>query len=91
MSGEYRFEAPLSPGRHHLGLELIPNGYNFYGPHHYFGGDWFVVSPDQIHGRKNFADPADSPAMTHVPGWHFRRFDLPTGLSLKPGSVTSKE
>ena len=86
IGGEHRFETPLSPGSHHLCLELVPNGYNFYGPHHYFGGDSSVVSPDQIHGRKNFADPADAPAMTHVAAWHFRRFDLPTGIALGPQS-----
>ncbi|MDD5140838.1 MAG: hypothetical protein PHY43_11325 [Verrucomicrobiales bacterium] len=86
INGEHRFAAPLAPGSHRLGIELIPNGYNFHGPHHYFGGDRFVVSLDQFHGRKNFADPTNAPAMTHVSAWHFRRFDLPTGIALGPAS-----
>lgn len=90
VNAGYRFESPFPRGRHHIGLSMVPNGYNFYGPHHYFGGDWFVISPNQFQGKKNFADPTNSPDMTHVPAWHFRRFGLPTGLSLEPISTTSE-
>ena len=79
--GGCSFAAELSPGTHELRLELVPNGYNSCGPHHYYGGDWFVVSPDQMKGIRNFADPPDAPADTHVGAWHFRRFHLPTSVT----------
>ena len=41
-----------------------------------------AVPQDQIKGVRNFADPADAPADTHVPAWHFRRFQLPQSVSL---------
>ncbi len=72
---------PLPPGEHTLALELTPNGFNAYGPHHYYGGDWHVVSPDQIAGRRGFADAPGAPERTHVSAWHFRRFAPPTILS----------
>lgn len=80
--GEARFDLELARGSHTVRLELVPNGYNSYGPHHYYGGDWHVISPDQIKGTKNFADPVDAPGHTHVPGWHFRRFELPRTVGL---------
>jgi hypothetical protein len=80
--GEARFDVELAAGAHTLRLELVPNGYNSYGPHHYYGGDWHVVSPDQIKGVRNFADAADAPANTHVAAWHFRRFTLPGGIAV---------
>jgi len=81
-NGEVRFAVKLAAGVHSLRLELVPNTFNAFGPHHYYGGDWPVVSPDQIKGVRNFADPADAPADTHVPAWHFRRFQLPQSVSL---------
>lgn len=76
-NGEVRFDLKLAAGNHRLRLELVPNTYNAFGPHHYYGGDWPVVSPDQFQGVRNFADPADAPASTHVKAWHFRRFQVP--------------
>ena len=71
---------PLAAGPHRLRLELVPSTYNVFGPHHYFHGDWHVVSPGQIVGEKNFADLPDAPACTHVPEWHFKPLRLPSGF-----------
>ncbi len=76
----FRFAVDLPAGEHRLRVEFVPNAFNTSGPHHYYGGDWFVISPAQMQGERNFADPADAPAMTHVAAWHFRRFELPTRL-----------
>jgi len=80
-NGEIGFDVKLAAGTHHLEFDFVPNTFNAFGPHHYYGGDWHVVSPDQIKGVRNFADPADAPANTHVAAWHFRRFELPTAIS----------
>ncbi|MHB1007872.1 MAG: hypothetical protein ACYC1E_01275 [Propionibacteriaceae bacterium] len=69
-------------GRHVLHLDILPNGYNHYGPHHYYRGDSVVVSPAQMHGGKNFADPDDAPMHTHVRAWTFRRFAVPRTVRL---------
>ncbi len=82
QEGEYRIAAPLTAGTHRLRLELIPNTFNYRGPHHYYRGDAHLVSPDQITGVRNFADPADAPKHTHVNAWHFRRFELPASLTV---------
>ncbi len=71
---------PLAAGTHLLRLELVPSTFNFFGPHHYYHGDWHVVSPGQIIGEKNFADLPDAPANTHVPEWHFKPLRLPARL-----------
>jgi hypothetical protein len=55
----------------------LPNSFNYYGPHHYYRGDWPVISPGQMRGVRNFADAPDAPARTHVADWHFRKFHLP--------------
>jgi hypothetical protein len=81
INGELCFAEKLSAGTYRIKIEMVPNTFNAFGPHHYYGGDWHVVSPDQIKGRRNFADPADAPAHTHVPTWHFRRFQLPHSIS----------
>jgi hypothetical protein len=80
--GAYRFAGPFAAGRHTMRIELIPNAYNTFGPHHYYNGDWYVVSPDQMRGVRNFADAPGAPESTHVPAWHFRRFRLPHALTL---------
>ncbi|MCP5531380.1 MAG: hypothetical protein H7A44_13190 [Opitutaceae bacterium] len=69
---------PLSAGEHRLRVGLVPSTFNHFGPHHYYNGDWPVVSPDQVTGRKNFADLPDAPDATHVPQWHFKPVQLPT-------------
>lgn len=76
-------------GRHVLHLDLLPNGYNHYGPHHYYRGDSVVVGPAQMRGEKNFADPDDAPLHTHVRAWNFRRFAVPRTVRLveAPGSI----
>ena len=82
-NGGVRFEVNLPTGTHRLRLELVPNTFNSFGPHHYCGGDWHVVSSDQIKGVRNFADPPDAPAHTHVSAWHFRPFRLPDSLTVE--------
>lgn len=67
-------------GGHRLRLELVPSTFNTFGPHRYLYGDWPVVSPAQLLGRKNFADPADAPEHTHGPDWHFKPLRLPATL-----------
>jgi hypothetical protein len=80
--GVYRFAEPVQAGTHTLKIELIPNTFNACGPHHHYAGDPFVVSPAQIAGARNFADPVDAPERTHVTAWHFRRLQLPRAFSL---------
>lgn len=67
----------LASGLHDVTMEVLPNGFNFYGPHHYFLGDHHVVSPKQVEGRKNFADPAGAPEVTHTAEIWFRDSVLP--------------
>ena len=71
---------PLPAGSHGLRVDLVPNTFNTFGPHHYYNGDWHVVSPGQIVGEKNFADHPDAPNYTHVLDWHFRPLKLPTSV-----------
>lgn len=73
---------PLTDGSHHIRAQLVPSTYNHFGPHHYYNGDWHVVSPDQVIGRKNFADTPDAPAQTHVRQWHFKPLQLPTSVHI---------
>jgi len=73
---------PLAAGPHRLSVALVPSTYNHFGPHHYYNGDWHVVSPGQVVGDKNFADAPDAPDHTHIPEWHFKPLRLPTGLQV---------
>jgi hypothetical protein len=73
---------PLAAGPHRLSVALVPSTYNHFGPHHYYNGDWHVVSPGQVVGDKNFADAPDAPDHTHIPDWHFKPMRLPTGLQV---------
>ncbi|MFI5358307.1 MAG: hypothetical protein ACHQ4G_13325, partial [Opitutales bacterium] len=68
---------PLAAGRHRLDVRLVASTFNHFGPHHYYNGDWHVVSPGQVVGAKNFADLPDAPESTHVPAWHFKPLRLP--------------
>ncbi|MDB6094244.1 MAG: hypothetical protein JWM32_1806 [Verrucomicrobia bacterium] len=79
---ELTLKTPLAAGPHRLRIELVPNTFNTFGPHHYYNGDWHVVSPGQIIGEKNFADLPDAPNHTHVPDWHFRPLQLPRSLKV---------
>ncbi|MEY3774001.1 MAG: hypothetical protein RLZZ129_781, partial [Verrucomicrobiota bacterium] len=72
--------SPLAAGPHRLQVALVPSTYNHFGPHHYYNGDWHVVSPGQVVGDKNFADPDDAPARTHIPEWHFKPLRLPASV-----------
>ncbi len=74
--------ASLAAGPHRLTVALVPSTYNHFGPHHYYNGDWHVVSPGQVVGDKNFADHPDAPAHTHVPEWHFKPLRLPPALQV---------
>lgn len=73
---------PLAAGPHRLRVELVPSTYNHFGPHHYYNGDWHVVSPGQVLGDKNFADLPDAPNFTHIPAWHFKPLQLPAQVGL---------
>lgn len=73
---------PLPAGPHRLRLALVPSTFNIFGPHHYYNGDWHVVSPGQIIGDKNFADLPDAPNHTLVPEWHFKPLRLPEALQV---------
>jgi hypothetical protein len=75
-----RLPTPLASGSHHLRVRLVPSTFNHFGPHHYYNGDWPVISPGQVLGEKNFADAPDAPAHTHVPQWHFKPLRLPASL-----------
>ena len=77
---ELSLDKPLAVGTHTLRLEVVPSSFNHYGPHHYYNGDWPVVSPGQILGDKNFADAPDAPDHTHVPQWHFKPLQLPASV-----------
>ncbi len=74
--------SPLEAGPHRLRIELIPSTFNIFGPHHYYNGDWHVVSPGQIIGEKNFADLPDAPEKTHVAAWHFKPLRLPRAVKM---------
>ncbi|MCH9275975.1 hypothetical protein JS533_006775 [Bifidobacterium amazonense] len=71
-----RIAEPLTTGTHDLTVALYPSTYNTYGPHHHIDGDRHVISPAQYEGVRNFADHADRPAGTAVPGWHVVRLGL---------------
>lgn len=71
----------IEPGIHTLKLELVPNTFNYFGPHHYYAGDHHIISPGQFTGRKNFADSSHAPANTRIQAWHFRPFQLPRSIS----------
>ncbi|HEY1719186.1 MAG TPA: hypothetical protein VGH42_12960 [Verrucomicrobiae bacterium] len=79
---DWKIAAKIKKGIHTLQLELIPNGFNYFGPHHYFAGDHHVISPDQFTGKKNFADADDAPKNTRVKAWHFRPLQLPQSISI---------
>jgi len=81
---DWQFKLPrvLQPGRHDLRLELIPSGYNFFGPHHHMDGDVHVASPDQFKGRKNFADREEAPEHTQTAVWNFVPTSAPSRLIL---------
>lgn len=66
----------IPEGIHRVRADLIPSTYNTYGPHHYYLGDHFLISPDQYKGKKNFADAASAPDCTNVEAWHFVKFGI---------------
>ena len=80
-------EPLLLAGSQTLRVELVPNGFNHFGPHHYYRADPWGVSPGQMCGRKNFLDPADAAEATHDGLWRFRRFDAPTAIGVVPVRV----
>ncbi len=61
-------------------LELAPSGFNHFGPHHYVRGDAPLISPDQMVGRRNFADPEEPSTRTWDRAWRFVPFRLPRML-----------
>lgn len=77
---EWRFVCPtaLAAGTHALLLAMVPSTFNLYGPHHYIGGDYKVISPAQYRGEKNFADPEGFPEITNDTAWRLRAFGIRT-------------
>lgn len=66
----------LAAGSHVLTVTLYNSGYNIHGPHHYYLGDYSLVSPLHIKGEKHFGDLPDAPINTHIPEWHFVNYRL---------------
>lgn len=66
----------IGPGHHELEVTCYPSTYNTYGPHHYLGGDYKIISPDQYEGIKNFADPVRFPKKTLKESWNFVKFGI---------------
>ncbi|MBQ2957001.1 MAG: hypothetical protein IJE08_11130 [Clostridia bacterium] len=74
---DWTIELPdLDAGNHRIGVKLFNNGFNVYGPHHYYLGDFKLVSPLHIKGTKHFGDLPDAPECTHIPEWHFVNYRL---------------
>ncbi|ROR23433.1 hypothetical protein EDD66_11440 [Mobilisporobacter senegalensis] len=71
----------IIPGQHVLEVTCYPSTYNTYGPHHYLGGDYKVISPDQYKGVKNFADPSHFPTKTLSDNYSFVRFGIEKDLA----------
>lgn len=70
----------LNPGRHEITVELIPNTFNVFGPHHHIDGDRHLTSPAQYEGVKNFADSVDAPECTKIDEWSFVKFYIKGNL-----------
>lgn len=74
---DWTLSAPaMRAGEHEVEVKLINSGFNVRGPHHYYLGDFKLVSPVHIKGQKHFGDLPDAPENTHVPEWHFVNFRL---------------
>jgi len=66
----------MKAGEHEMRVKLINSGFNVRGPHHYYLGDFKLISPVHIKGKKHFGDLPDAPENTHIPEWHFVNFRL---------------
>ncbi len=66
----------MAAGMHKVSVQLINSGFNVYGPHHYYLGDFKLTSPLHIKGVKHFGDLPDAPENTHIPEWHFVNYRL---------------
>ncbi len=74
---DWSVNAPeMAAGIHTLTVQLINSGYNVYGPHHYYLGDFKLTSPLHIKGVKHFGDLPDAPENTHIDEWHFVNYRL---------------
>ncbi len=74
---DWTLNAPaMKAGTHEVEVKLINSGFNVRGPHHYYLGDFKLVSPVHIKGLKHFGDLPDAPENTHVPEWHFVNYRL---------------
>lgn len=71
----------IIPGNHEIEVTCYPSTYNTYGPHHYLGGDYKIISPAQYDGVKNFADPTKFPVHTLRDRWNFVKFGIEKDLS----------
>jgi hypothetical protein len=72
----------IKPGHHELDITCYPSTYNTYGPHHYLGGDYKLISPSQYEGIKNFADPVRYPKNTRKDSWNFVKFGIEKELQI---------
>lgn len=63
-------------GRINLKAKVYPSTFNANGPHHYLFGDYKVISPAQIEGDKNFADPLNAPQKTNSENMGFKDYGI---------------
>ncbi len=78
---EWTLSHSVKKGTRRIEVLCIPSSYNHYGPHHYYLGDGPIISPDQVRGIHNFADPVDAPTHTAIPEWHFKPWRLPLSVN----------
>lgn len=77
FDSELSIDCPnITMGKHKVELELIPNTYNVFGPHHNYEGDRHLCSPLQFEGIKAFADWPDAPKKTIDKKWRFVKFGI---------------
>lgn len=71
-----KLPSPLEVGNCKMRVEIYPNTFNVFGPHHHVDGDRHVVSPTQYTGVKNFADRIDAPELTAYDKWNFIKLGI---------------
>lgn len=78
---DWRIPLEIRPGHHEIEVTCYPSTYNTYGPHHYLGGDYKIISPSQYKGVKNFADSSKLPIDTWSDSWNFVKFGIEKELN----------
>ncbi len=67
----------ISEGLHDVCIEMVPSTYNMYGPHHYYRGDHYLISPAQYKGEKNFVDETSvSNSKVWKSGFYFVKYGI---------------